>query len=115
MGQPSQIAVATKPTLLLSFDSANDPLSAGLYFDTQQAQNFAADNIGINHLLLKQNNLSTDLHFSVAMSSTVPVPEPATWALWLAGLGAMVVLGCRTYPSGGTALASRCSWATAPL
>ena len=94
LGQPSQIAVATKPTLLLSFDSANDPLSAGLYFDTQQAQNFAADNIGINQLLLKQNNLSTDLHFSVAMSSTVPVPEPATWALWLAGLGAMVVLGC---------------------
>ena len=96
LGQSSQIAIATKPTLLLSFESANDPLSAGLYFDTHQAQNFAADNIGMNHLLLKQNNRSTDLHFSVDMSSTVPVPEPATWALWLAGMGAMVVHGHRT-------------------
>jgi CSLREA domain-containing protein len=74
LGGGFQIAVARKPSLSLSFDSANpdDKLSFGGTFDTTKAQDFSQDNVGAEALVLKSNTNNTHLTFNFSVQSTLP-------------------------------------------
>jgi len=95
LGETFQITVARKPSLALAYEVVSGgSLSAGLFWNAAQGQNFALDNIGINHLRLWQNALSSSAQYNVTMSSVAAVPEAHAWVLLLAGL---IVVGgaCR--------------------
>jgi len=71
-GKGFQITIARKPTVNLDFSSMVAPLSAGLAWDPNRGQDFAADNIGLNHLVLKGNSTATQMTFNFTMNSISP-------------------------------------------
>ena len=71
LGEGFQIEIARKPTVTLTFESDLDQMIAGLTWDESQAQSFAADNVGINHLFLKSDTLSRDFTLTFDFESSV--------------------------------------------
>ena len=60
-------------------------------WERSQGQNFVADNVGINHLFLRDQTSSTDLGLSFDFESTV-VPEPPSSLGLLVTLGTLLLL-----------------------
>ena len=84
LGEGFQIAVARKPTVRLTYNSAPDAMIAGLIWDEGEGQNFAADNVGINHLFLQGQTSSTSFTLPFTYESRVfqgspPVGECCPW------------------------------------
>jgi hypothetical protein len=76
LGEPFQIEIARKPTLKLTYTSATDPIFSGLIWDASEGQNFAADNVGINHLLRQGATSSKVFTLPFSFESTVIPPPP---------------------------------------
>ncbi len=95
LGEDFQIEIARKPTLRLIYTSLVDPMFAGLMWDESESQNFAADNVGINHLFSRQNTGSTDLALSFEFES-ISVPEPSPAALVSAALATVGLVARRS-------------------
>jgi hypothetical protein len=89
-------AIARKPSLLVALhaQSAQQVLSFGGKFDSGEAQNFAADNVGINHLVLRTSTTGTAFQFDLLFES-VPVPEQHSWLVMLPGGLILLLLACR--------------------
>ena len=84
-GKGFQIAIARKPSLLLSLSSTDSEalLSFGAVYDETESDNFAADNVGVVGLVLRGATSRTNMGFDVAFSSVPPpegpiIPEPST-------------------------------------
>jgi len=96
-GRGFQIVIANKPTIFLKFFSENTPLNAGFSWASDQGQDFAADNVGINHLVLKQNSTATNMSFNFLMEARVE-PDPILLSLYNAYfLRAPDDQGCRNW------------------
>ncbi len=91
LGEGFQIDVARKPTFSLAFTSTSpqDQMIAGLVWDESQGQNFAADNIGANHLVLSGTTDDTQLSYDFQFAAVLPVPEPSSGPLAAMGLLAL--------------------------
>lgn len=72
LGEGFQIQIARKPTFKLLYTSATDQMIAGFIWDQNQGQNFAADNVGINHLFIQSETSGIDFNLSFEVESTVP-------------------------------------------
>ncbi|KKL98728.1 hypothetical protein LCGC14_1821510, partial [marine sediment metagenome] len=81
LGEQFQIDIAGKPTFSLAFSSqsASGEMIAGLSWDQSEGKNFAADNVGLNHLVL-QGTSSTDFSFNFLFESVPPPNQPPTIA-----------------------------------
>ena len=76
-GDGFQIAIAKKPTIEVNLTS-RDPaiaMSFGGVYDLAQAQNFAADNIGVNALVLRGSTARRIMEFDVDLESTPIDPK----------------------------------------
>jgi hypothetical protein len=82
LGAGGQIAIARKPSLLVSVESQPaDQVIFGGMFAADKAQDFTADNVGMSALVLKGTTASTTFSFDFAIDSvSVPAGSSLQWA-----------------------------------
>lgn len=76
LGKGFQIAIARKPTLSVTYRCSPDPMIAGLIWDSSEGKNFAADNVGINHLILRGHSSAAKLGCTFSLDSTSVAERP---------------------------------------